>query len=64
MPGLLARAGIALEWCGHGPEELWTRKTQKAGMSTNSRQQQVWRGSGSLRAPAMAGDAGSMGELG
>ena len=23
-----------------------------------------WRGSGSLRAPAMAGDAGSMGELG
>ena len=61
---MVGRARIALEWCGHGPEELWTRKTQKAGVSTNSRQQQVERVSGSLRAPAMAGDAGSMGELG
>ena len=37
----MLRAAICQEGHEQCHEELWTRKNQKAGMSTNSRQQQV-----------------------
>ena len=47
---MVERAPLVLVCSGESPEELWTRKTQKAGVSTNSRQQQVERVGLSARA--------------